>query len=75
MNPHKLYKINKKEMVRAKDTRRKSQFNKKFNELNINKINVNLDDKYQNKDKISITNSTSPTIQDVKKRTKRKKVI
>ena len=76
-NPHKLVKINKKETTKGKEfNRRKSQFIKKFTELDVNKINVNIDNKDQDKkEKNIITSSTSPTIQDIKKKTKRKTVI
>ena len=76
-NPHKLVKITKKETTKGKEfNRRKSQFIKKISELDVNKININIDNKDQDKkEKNTITNSTSPTIQDVKKRTKRKTII
>ena len=76
-NPHKLVKISKKETTKGKEfNRRKSQFIKKLSELDVNKINTNVDNKDKDKkEKNTITNSTSPTIQDVKKRTKRKTVI
>ena len=75
-NPHKLVKINKKEASKGKEfNRRKSQFIKKFTELDVNKINVNIDNKEDKKEKNTITSSTSPTIQDIKKKTKRKTVI
>jgi len=75
-NPHKLVKINKKEASKGKEfNRRKSQFIKKFTELDVNKINANIDNKEDKKEKNTITSSTSPTIQDIKKKTKRKTVI
>ena len=75
-NPHKLVKINKKDTTKGKEfNRRKSQFIKKFTELDVNKINANIDNKEDKKEKNTITSSTSPTIQDIKKKTKRKTVI
>ena len=42
-NPHKLSQINKRESTKTKDlNRRKSQFLKKFSDLDTNKINVNI---------------------------------
>ena len=69
-NPHKLAQINKRETRREKkqSTRRKQHLTKKFSILDANKINLNLNDKDDNpKEKNTITNSTSPTINDINK--------
>ena len=74
-NPHKISKINKKEGTKTNLNRRKSQFMKKLNELDTNKININLN--INNKElntKITnpVTSSTSPTIHVTKKQKKKK---
>ena len=71
MNPRKLSHINKKETKRRKETiRRKTLFINKINELDVNKINTNLNNNENNqKEKNIITNSTSPTIHDIGKQT------
>ena len=71
MNPRKLSPINKKETKRRKETiRRKTLFINKINELDVNKINTNLNNNENNqKEKNIITNSTSPTIHDIGKQT------
>ena len=75
-NPHKLSQINKRESTKTKDlNRRKSQFLKKFSELDTNKININTNT--NNKEHIAktsnpMTGSTSPTIHEAKKHKKKK---
>ena len=75
-NPHKLSQINKRESTKTKDlNRRKSQFLKKFSELDTNKINININT--NNKEHIAktsnpMTGSTSPTIHEAKKHKKKK---
>ena len=75
-NPHKLSQINKRESTKTKDlNRRKSQFLKKFSELDTNKINVNVNTnnkEHNAKTSNPITGSTSPTIHEAKKHKKKK---
>ena len=73
MNPHKLSQINKKESLRRKDSIRRKSLVRKFSILDVNKINTNINSNEHNKkEKNTITTSTSPTIHEVKKQTKRK---
>ena len=73
MNPNRKSIINIKESQRGKSyARRKSQFNRQsLHELDINKINANINP--HNKEKNTLTISTSPTINDVNKKVINKK--
>ena len=70
-NPRKLSPINRKESRREKKEtfRMKKQYSKKFDELDINKINTNLNNnENKQKEKNILTFSTSPTINDINKK-------
>ena len=70
-NPHKLSQINKKETRREKKHtfRMKPRLSKKIEELDSNKINININKIENNqKERNFLTFSTSPTINDINKK-------
>ena len=70
-NPHKLSPINKKETRKEKKHtfRMKPRLSKKIDELDSNKINININKIENNpKERNFLTSSTSPTINDINKK-------